>query len=56
MPLPAATTNISARNIRRVFACPREQESLFENNAGMTSTRAAPKRLKLLQRFPGSVR
>jgi len=40
----------------RAFACPREQESLFENNAGLTSTPAAPKSLKLLQRFPGSVR
>src|SRR5579862_1197675 len=53
MPPPAATTNTSARNIRRAFACPREQESLFENNAGLTSTPTAPKRLKLLQRFPG---
>jgi hypothetical protein len=39
-----------------IFACPREQESLFENNACLTSSPAAPKRLKLLQRFQGSVR
>jgi hypothetical protein len=38
-----------------VFACPSEQESLFEYIADLTYTRGAPKRIRLFEGFPGSV-
>src|SRR4029077_2149810 len=37
------------------FACPSEQESLFEYIAGLTSARATAKRLRLLKDLPGGV-
>ena len=55
-PTPTCRRQPPLQILTRAFACPREQESLFENNASLTSTPAALKRLKLLQRFPGSVR
>jgi len=40
---------------RAVFACPSEQESLFEYIEELTYTRGAPQRIRLVEEFPGSV-
>jgi hypothetical protein len=47
--------NFRAPKRGAVFACPSEQESLFEYIAELTYTRGASQRIRLLQDFPGSV-